>query len=65
MRLATRIAKLEMAIAPKRGKLWVVRYEGPGSEHMRQPTEEELTNATKVYSVRFLAKAKDGFPAAA
>jgi hypothetical protein len=41
---------------------FVVRFEGPGSEGLRQPTEEEIETATRVFTVR-LVEALDGRPA--
>jgi hypothetical protein len=59
MNIANRVAKLEKQAAPTRGKRFLVRFEGPGSEGFPQPTEEEVENCMKVFIVRFL-EAKDG-----
>jgi len=32
----------------------VVRFEGPGSEHMKQPTEEEIAKASGKIAIRFV-----------
>ena len=42
MNLARRIAKLERIKADTQFPRIVLRFEGPGSEDMRQPTQEEL-----------------------
>jgi hypothetical protein len=52
--LAKRVVKLEKSAAPVRGNRFVVRFEGPGSEGFPQPTEEEIDNCVKVFTVRFL-----------
>jgi hypothetical protein len=59
--LAKRIAKLERSAAPARGKRFLVRFEGPGSEGFLQPTEEEIEYCEKVFTVRFV-EAIDGRP---
>ena len=61
MNLGKRIAKLEKSAAPARGKRFLVRFEGPGSEGFPQPTEQEIENCVKVFTVRFV-EAKDGRP---
>ena len=53
--------KLEKFAAPARGKRFAVRFEGPGSEGFPQPTEEEIENCVKVFTVRFV-EAIDGRP---
>jgi hypothetical protein len=40
----------------------VLRFAGPGSERMPQPTKEEIADGLEVFTVRFVA-AKDGKPA--
>lgn len=62
MNVARRLAKLEKAAAPIRGNQFVVRFEGPGSERMPQPTQEQMEDAVKVFTVRFVT-AIDGRPA--
>jgi hypothetical protein len=61
MNFAKRVAKLEHLVVPKRRPRIVVRYEGPQSESLRQPTEDELNEATSVITVRFV-EVKDGRP---
>ena len=62
MNVAKRLAKLEKTAAPIRANRFVVRFEGPGSERMPQPTEEQIEDAVRVFTVRFVA-AIDGRPA--
>ena len=59
MNLARRIAKLEEAAAPMRNQRLVLRFEGPGSKGLPQPTKEELEGATDVMTVVFV-EATDG-----
>ncbi len=59
--LARRLEKLENTIALRSNRL-VVRFEGPGSEEFRQPTQEEIDEAADVFTVRFV-EARDGRPA--
>ena len=59
--LARRIARLEKSTAPIRGKRFVVRFEGPGSEGVPQPTDEEIENCVKVFTARFV-ESIDGRP---
>jgi hypothetical protein len=59
--LGKRIAKLEKSAAPARGKRFLVSFEGPGSEGLPQPTEPEIENCVKVFTVRFV-EAIDGRP---
>ena len=61
MNLAKRVMKLERSAAPARGKRFLVRFEGPGSEGFPQPTQEEVENCVKVFTVRFV-EAVDGRP---
>jgi len=61
MNLAKRVMKLEKSAAPVRGKRFVMRFEGPGSQGFPQPTEEEIENCVKVFTVRFV-EAMDGRP---
>jgi hypothetical protein len=59
MNLLRRLAKLERAEARKEVR-FVVRFEGPGSEGMHQPTVEEIEHATKVFTVRVVeARSRD------
>ena len=62
MKVARRVAKLEEGTAPMRDHRLVLRFEGPGSEGLRQPTKEELEGATDVMTVAFV-EAKEGRPA--
>ena len=57
-----RLRKLEERLAPKVESRVVVRYEGPGSENLPQPAEDEIDENTRVITVRFV-EAKDGRPA--
>ncbi len=61
MNLAKRVMKLEKSAAPARGKRFAVRFEGPGSEGFPQPTEEEIEECVKVFTVLFV-EAVDGRP---
>jgi hypothetical protein len=58
--IANRVAKLEKQAAPTRGKRFLVRFEGPGSEGFPQPTEEEVENCMKVFTVHFLEEQMGG-----
>ena len=59
-KLNNRLARLEQLLAPKRQPRLVVRYEGPGSEGLPQPTQEEMEQ-NPVITVVFV-EAKDGRP---
>ncbi len=61
MNLDKRVIKLERSAAPAQGKRFLVRFEGPGSEGFPQPTEKEIENCVKVFTVRFV-EAVDGRP---
>ena len=56
--LMRRLNQVERILAPPQRLRFIVKFEGPGSEHFPQPTEEEIKE-NKVYVVRFLA-ARDG-----
>ena len=58
MNLTSRIAKLEKTEASTRNSRIVLRFEGPGSERLAQPPQEELEGATDVMTVVFV-EAKD------
>ena len=60
--LARRIGKLEGSVVMARDNRLVLRFEGPGSERMPQPTKEEIADGLEIFTVRFVA-AKDGRPA--
>jgi len=62
MNLARRLAQLEKTDALKRDNRLAVRFEGPGSEESRQPTQEELDGAVEIMTIRFV-EAWDGRPA--
>ena len=62
MSLARRIAKLEKIETMTRDNRLVLRFEGPGSEGLPQPTQEEIDGAAMVITVVLVA-AKDGRPA--
>jgi hypothetical protein len=61
LNLSRRLAKLERTETLRRDLRAAVRFEGPGSEGLRQPTQEEVDGATKVITVRFV-EALDGRP---
>ena len=54
--LRTRLARLECRMIPRRPPRIVVRFEGPGSERFRQPTQEEMDEC-RVMVVRFVKSA--------
>ena len=62
MILARRISKLERTAILIRENRLVLRFEGPGSEGMPQPTKAEIADGLEILTVRFVA-AKDGRPA--
>ena len=62
--LVRRISNVERWITPAREHRVVVRFEGPGSENFKQPTQEEMDRATNGVIIWFVA-AKDGRPATA
>jgi hypothetical protein len=62
MYLTRRIAKLEKSAVPIGDNRLILRFEGPGSERMPQPTKEEIADGLEIFTVRFVA-AKDGRPA--
>ena len=51
MNLARRIAKLERIKTDNQLPRRVLRFEGPGSERMVQPTQEELEGNTEVVTI--------------
>ncbi len=61
-----RVARLEQWLRPKRQPRVFYRFEGPGSEGLRErfpePTAEEIAEGCSVLTIRFVA-AKDGRPA--
>jgi len=58
--LRKRIAKLETTVVAKRDNRLILRFEGPGSEHMPQP--EATDDEAQVFTIRFV-EARDGRPA--
>ena len=48
-------------MSPAREHRVVIRYEGPGGEKFRQPTQEQMDRATGVVVLRFVAE-EDGRP---
>ena len=62
MILARRISKLEKTATLIRENRLVLRFEGPGSERMPQPTKEEIAAGLEIFTV-LLVEAKDGRPA--
>ncbi len=62
MNLARRIARLEKTEALKRDNRVVLRFIGPGSEGLPQPTQEEIDDGIEIFTIRFV-EAKDGRPA--
>ena len=59
--LGRRIGKLEKSVALTRDNRLVLRFVGPGSEPLTQPTKEEIDNGAEIFTVRFV-EAKDGRP---
>jgi len=59
--LARRLNRVESTLAPRNDLRIVLRFEGPGSEGLPQPTEEEIREANRVLTIRFVA-ARDGRP---
>jgi len=59
--LAKRLAKLEELTIPRRANRMLLRFEGPGSEGLVQPTQEEIDEGLPVLVVRIIA-ARDGRP---
>jgi len=51
MDLARRIAKLERIKTDKQPSRVVLRFEGPGSEDMLQPREDELEGNTDIVTI--------------
>lgn len=60
--LTRRIARLEKIAAPMRENRILLRFEGPGSESLAQPTKEDIDSAAQVMTIRFVA-ATEGRPA--
>ena len=54
MNLANRIAKLEKIKTDKQIPRVVLRFEGPGSEDLVQPKQEELEWNTEVVTIRLV-----------
>ena len=51
MNLARRVAKLERIKTDRQMPRVVLRFEGPGSEDMAQPREDELDGNTEVVTI--------------
>ena len=62
MNLVRRIAKLEKIETMTRDNRLVLRFEGPGSEGLPQPTQGDRDRDTEILTVHFV-EAKDGRPA--
>ena len=62
IQLTRRIAKLEKSAVLRRDNRIIVRYEGPGSERMPPPSQEDIDSGAEILTVCFVA-AKDGRPA--
>jgi len=62
MILVRRISKLEEANAPVRENRLVLRFTGPGSDRLPQPTRHDMDSGVEILTVCFVA-AKDGQPA--
>jgi hypothetical protein len=60
--LATRLARLERQMVPLQRPRIVVRFEGPRSEKLLQPNEEDLDENTRVITVRFVESDGNGRP---
>ena len=62
MILAKRVARLEKLAAPIRENRVALRFVGPGTEGMPQPTKEDIDKGVPIVTVQFV-EAKDGRPA--
>ena len=62
MKLSKRVAVLEKIASPVEQSRIVIRFVGPGSEDLTQPTEEEIRGGTTIMTVRFV-EGKAGRPA--
>ena len=62
MKLTRRVSRLERIHAPTRPPRFLVRFEGPGSENLPQPGDEDIGDNDHVFVIRFVS-AKDGRPA--
>jgi hypothetical protein len=51
MNLARRVAKLERIKTDNELPRIVLRFEGPGSENMAQPTQNELDGNTEIVTI--------------
>ena len=61
-RFSKRLVRLEQRLAPEPEHLFLMQFEGPGSERFPQPTPEQLAKARHVVTIKFVV-AKDGRPA--
>jgi hypothetical protein len=60
--LTKRLARLEKTGALTRENRLVLRFEGTGSEHFLQPTQEDIDSGAEIFTLHFV-EAKDGRPA--
>ena len=54
MKLTKRVALLEKIALPDGQARIVIRFVGPGSENLTQPTEEEIRSGATIMTVRFV-----------
>ena len=59
--ISTRLRRLEKIAPPARLPGIMVRFEGPGSEKLPLPNEDEIDEDARVITVQFVS-AKDGRP---
>jgi len=52
--IASRLSRLEKIAPPARLPRIIVRFEGPGSENLPQPNEDEMDENTRVITVQFV-----------
>ena len=62
MILVRRILKLEKMLAPRRDNRLILRFTGPGTDQMPQPTQDDIDRGLEILTLHFVA-AKDGRPA--
>ena len=54
MKLTKRVALLERIALPGDQQRIVIRFVGPGSENLTQPTEEDMRCGTPIITVQFV-----------
>ncbi len=55
MNLARRVARLERTVGATPSPRLVLRFEGPGSEDMKQPSDDQLDQFTEIHTVVFIS----------